>query len=258
MPSAVRVLALFAHPDDAEFLCAGTLAHLADGGAALHLATLTAGDCGSTILPPAEITRLRRKEARRAAGLLGARYDCLEEKDLLVFYDAPTLSKVMEFVRRVNPALVLTHSPTDYMADHEITSRLAQSACFGSTAPNFRTGARRAAKPLRSIPHLYYTQPFAGKDILGNEVRPRLAVDISRTLERKEKMLACHESQQAWLRAQQSIQEIADPLRQMAARAGELAGFEWAEGFRQHLGQGFPQDNLLKKLLGERVREIQP
>ncbi len=256
MPPTMTVLALFAHPDDAEFLCAGTLAHLADAGAAIHIATLTAGDCGSAILPPARITKIRRKEAQRAASSLGGKYECLAEKDLLVFYDAPTLRKVMELLRRVNPALVLTHSPSDYMVDHETASRLAQSACFGSTAPNFRTGARRAARPLRSIPHLYYAQPFAGKDILGNEIRPRVVVDITATLERKEKMLACHESQQAWLRAQQNIQEIASPLRQMAARAGELAGFTWGEGFRQHRGQGFPPDNLLGKLLGARAREI--
>ena len=43
----MRVLALFAHPDDAEFLCGGTLAHLAARGARIGIATMTAGDCGS-------------------------------------------------------------------------------------------------------------------------------------------------------------------------------------------------------------------
>jgi len=40
----------------------------------------------------------------------------------------------------------------------------------------------------------------------------------------------------------------------MAAGAGKLAGFEWGEGFRQHLGQGYPQGNLLADLLGGLVR----
>ena len=78
MPSSLSVLALFAHPDDAEFLAAGTLAHLAARGAAIHIATMTAGDCGSTILPPAKITRIRQKEAQRAAGLIKASYACLQ------------------------------------------------------------------------------------------------------------------------------------------------------------------------------------
>ena len=254
MSSSLTVLALFAHPDDMEFLCAGTLAHLADGGASVHIATMTAGDCGSTVTSAAKTGAVRRKEARRAARLLNADYTCLEELDLLVFYDRPTLRKVLELMRCVNPDLVFTHSPVDYMVDHETTSRLCQSACFGASAPNFRTRARRPAKATRAIPHLYYAQPFGSRDILGKEILPRVFVDIRPTMERKKEMLACHQSQQAWLRAQQSISKLSDPLEAMARRVGELAGFSLAEGFRQHLGQGFPQDNLLGALLGDLVR----
>jgi LmbE family N-acetylglucosaminyl deacetylase len=257
MHSAASVLALFAHPDDVEFLCAGTLAHLAERGATLHIATMTGGDCGSAILPPAKITAIRRKEAERAAGLIRASYTCLEEKDLLVFYDRRTLAKVMELVRRVDPTLVFTHSPADYMLDHETTSRLCQSACFGACAANFRTGVRRAAKATRAIPHLYYAQPLADRDILGKQIRPSLLVNIEATRERKQQMLACHESQVAWLRAQQGLPSPFDVMSQMAERAGELSGFRWAEGFRQHHGQGFPQDNLLAALLGDLVRSVE-
>jgi LmbE family N-acetylglucosaminyl deacetylase len=254
MSSPPRVLALFAHPDDAEFLCAGTLAHLADRGARIHIATMTPGNCGSERLSGTKISRIRRNEAKQSAGMISAEYTCLEEKDLLVFYDRPTLCKVMELVRRVNPALVFTHSPSDYMADHETASRLCQSACFGAMAPNFRTGFRRPAKAMRSIPYIYYAQPFGNKDILGEEILPSLCVDIATTMERKEEMLASHKSQQGWLRAQQGVSTPLEALRKMAARAGALADTAWAEGFRQHLGQGFPQDNLLAALLGELAR----
>lgn len=257
MATALNVLALFAHPDDAEFLAAGTLAHLAERGATIHLATMTAGDCGSTILAPARIGGIRRHEALKSASLLSASYKCLSEKDLKVFYDRRTLQKVMELVRRADPVLVLTHSPQDYMADHEITSRLCQSACFGAMAPNFSTGARRPAKALRAVPHLYYAQPFGGKDILGNPIRSKVFVDITATLGRKQQMLACHESQHAFLRAQQEIENTLALMHQMAVRAGEECGFQRAEGFRQHLGQGFPQDDLLVELLGELVRRIE-
>ncbi len=254
MNSLISVLALFAHPDDAEFVCAGTLAHLANRGAKIHIATMTAGDCGSTILPAAKISRIRCTEAAKAADLISAEYTCLGEKDLAIFYDRRTLRNVMELVRRVNASLVLTHSPVDYMVDHETTSRLCQTACFGAVAPNFRTGARKAAKPIRGVPYLYYAQPFGGRDILGNEIRPNCYVNITATIERKTKMLACHESQQAWLRAQQAVPSPLHIMRQMGERAGQLSGLEWAEGFRQHLGQGFPQDNLLERLLGDLVR----
>lgn len=257
MAAQVSVLALFAHPDDAEFLCAGTLAHLAERGARIHIATMTSGDCGSTVLPPAKIAAIRRREAARAAALIGTEYTSLEEKDLLVLYDQRTIRKVMEFARQVSPELVFTHSPTDYMLDHEITSRLCQTACFGGMIGNFKTGARRPAKPLRRIPHLYYAQPFGERDILGKEVRPNLCVDISATLATKEQMLACHESQNAFLQAQQGIPSTLATLRSMADRSGKLGGFTWGEGFRQHLGQGFPQDNLLGALLPDLLRSVE-
>ncbi len=255
MSSSSVVLALFAHPDDAEFLCAGTLVHLADRGLRIYIATMTAGDCGSTILQAEKITRIRRKEAERAAKIIHAEYTCLGEKDLSIFYDSRTLRKVMEFSRRVNPQLVFTHSPADYMLDHEITSRLCQTASFGAMAPNFRTGARRPSKPLRRVPHLYYAQPFGDRDILGQEVRPTEFVDISAVFERKKQMLVCHESQRAFLRAQQEIADTLTMMEKMAERSGGLCGLARAEGFRQHRGQGFPQDNLLVVLLGDVVRQ---
>jgi len=253
MSQSLRVLALFAHPDDVEFLCAGTLFLLADRGAEIHLATMTAGDCGSSVLPAREISRVRLQEGERAAGLLGASFTSLKERDLLVLYDKRTLWKVMELVRRIDAVLVLTHSPSDYMLDHEITSRLCQTACFGAMAPNFHTGVRTPAKPTRAIPHLYYAQPIGFTDILGKDVIPGLCVNIAASLERKERMLACHASQRAWLKSQQGLTGTADTMRKMAARTGELAGFAWGEGFRQHLGQGFPSSDLLSAALGEAI-----
>jgi N-acetylglucosamine malate deacetylase 1 len=186
--------------------------------------------------------------------MIGARYHCLKSKDLLIFYDHPHLNKVMELVRQTRPSLVLTHSPVDYMIDHETVSHLCQSACFGALAPNYKTGARHPAPPIPGVPHLYYADAFGRRDILGNEIEPAFTVDISATLKRKEEMLACHESQQAWLKIQQGISETVQTMRKMAREAGKRAGFPWAEGFRQHLGQGFPATNLLKELLGTLVR----
>jgi N-acetylglucosamine malate deacetylase 1 len=253
---AQSILALFAHPDDAEFLCAGTLAHLAGRGLKIHIATMTGGDCGSTTLPATKIAKIRRGEARHAAKLIGAHYFCLNERDLNVFYDRKTLAKVTELVRQTNPAIVFTHSPVDYMVDHEVTSQLCQTACFGAMATNFRTGNTRSARPLRSVPHLYYAEPFGGRDILGKEVHATLFVDISATLSRKAQMLSCHESQQDFLRAQQGIPHLLDMMQAMAGRAGKISHVTAAEGFRQHLGQGFPQKELLGVFLPELVRTI--
>src|SRR2546428_11563778 len=165
------------------------------------------------------------------------------------------MRKVTKEVRPASPTLVFTPAPGPYMVDHETTSRLCQTACSGSMAPNFRTGARRAAKTLRSVPHLYYAQPFGGRDILGNEVQSKIFVDVTSAMERKERMLACPESQQTFFRAQQGVRDTLGLLRAMAQRAGQRSGFRWAECYRQHLGQGFPQDNQIRQLLGDLVRE---
>jgi len=81
------VLSVLAHPDDAEFLCAGALIRLRrEHGWKVHIASMTPGDCGSADRPPDEIAAVRRAEGARAAGLIGATYHCVEERDLRIFY----------------------------------------------------------------------------------------------------------------------------------------------------------------------------
>src|SRR5262245_25650370 len=108
------ILSILAHPDDAEFLCAGVLARLRnEKGWEVHIATMTPGDCGSAELPPEEIGRIRREEGKQAAARIGAAYHCLEERDLLVTYNEPTLGKIVRLMRATRPRIVLTHSPAD-------------------------------------------------------------------------------------------------------------------------------------------------
>ena len=122
------VLSLLAHPDDAEILCAGTLLRLISAGWEGHIATFTPGDCGSMELSPEAISRVRRGEALAAARHAGARYHCLEERDLLLFYAPEPLRKTVALLRSVRPDIVLAHSPADYMPDHEVASLLVRLA----------------------------------------------------------------------------------------------------------------------------------
>jgi LmbE family N-acetylglucosaminyl deacetylase len=252
MNTTQRVLSILAHPDDAEFLCAGTMILLQAKGWEIHIATMTAGDCGSRDLDPEEIAEVRMQEARESAARIRGTYHCLHCRDLQVCYDPPTLKRTVELVREVNPAVVITHSPDDYMIDHEMTSRLARSACFGAPAPNFRTGAAPSAAATEHIPHLYYSSPIEGKDIFGQEMPLAMAVDISAVIAGKSAMLACHKSQREWLRAQHGIDEYIDAMTRWSAAVGQRIGVEYAEGFRQHLGHAYPQDDLLGGLLGGR------
>ena len=245
------VLTILAHPDDAEFLCAGTLLRLVrEHGWQAHIATMTPGDCGSAELPPEEISRIRREEGRRAAAHLGGTYHCLEERDLAIFFNEGPLEKVTRLLRQVRPRVVLTHSLADYMLDHEMTSTLVRAATFGAPIPNFHRG-RGHGPPLEGIPHLYYCDPIEGKDALGREVAPGFCVDVSAVIDAKAAMLASHASQREWLLKHHGMDQYLEAMRQWGARRGRACGVAYAEGFRQHLGHSYPQDNLLGQLLGE-------
>jgi LmbE family N-acetylglucosaminyl deacetylase len=248
MPNVI--LTLLAHPDDAEFLCAGTLLRLvAEHDWEAHIATMTPGDCGSAELGPEEIARVRRGEAQAAAALLGGTYHCVEERDLRIFYSEPALERVVRLFREVRPRIVITHSPADYMLDHEVTSTLARAAAFGAPMRNLFPERGHPA-PIDAVPHLYYADPIEGKDPLGRPVEPGFCIDISGTLERKGEMLCCHASQREWLLKHHGMDEYVTAMRDWSTARGRACGVAAAEGFRQHLGHGYPQDNLLGALLG--------
>jgi LmbE family N-acetylglucosaminyl deacetylase len=242
------IVSILAHPDDAEFLCAGALIRLVrEHGWQAHLTTMTPGDCGSAELPPEEISRIRREEGRRSAALIGATYHCLEERDLLVTYQERTLQRVTRLLREVRPRIVLTHSPADYMLDHEMTSTVVRAAAFAAPIPNFDRGH---GPPLDHIPHLYYCDAIEGKDALGRPVEPAFCIDAGAVLDTKTAMLASHASQRDWLLKHHGMDEYLRAMRDWGSFRGKPYGVAHAEGFRQHLGHSYPQDNLLGQLLG--------
>lgn len=246
-------LSVMAHPDDCEFTCAGTLALLHKNGWEVNIATMTAGDCGSKELDKAAISDIRKKEARKAVEILNGKYFCLEEEDVFILYERATILKTIELVRKVRPKIVFAPSPTDYMIDHEITSRLIQTACFAAGMPNIKTADGKA---FDQIPYLYYVDPFEGKDKLGNVIKPSIIVDIGSTIETKKKMLACHESQKKWLKSYHGIDETLFSMKQFSLSRGKLIGRNYGEGFRMHMGHAFSRKNILKSELKDLVHEL--
>lgn len=246
-------VAVLAHPDDAEFLCAGVLARLKkEHGWTIHIASMTPGDCGSAEHSPEEISRIRRGEGKAAAEAIGATYHCLEERDLRVIYNEPALEKVVRFLNATQATVVLTHSPDDYHLDHEQTSKLVRAATFAAPIPNFVHGPGHLERhpPLDHIPYLFYCDPLEGKDAFGQPIEPLFRIDISSVIEDKARMLSCHESQRAWLRKHHGVDNLVDSMKDWGAEQGRRAGVAFAEGFRQHLGHSYPQDNRLGSLLG--------
>lgn len=248
-----RILSIHAHPDDAEILAGGTLTLLARRGHAITIVTMTPGDCGTVEYPAEEISRIRREEARKAAGLIGADYLCAEFRDLSIFNDDASRRRVVEILRRTAPDIVLTSSEVDYLCDHEATSALVRDACFCAPAPNYSTGAEQPAPPLKEIPHLYLMDPAMGVDRQGNLVRPHFLVNVASAFEKKWELTACHASQRNWLAKQHGMDDYMETMTSWTRARGQLAGLEHAEGFRQYLGHPYPQTPLLQELLGDDV-----
>jgi LmbE family N-acetylglucosaminyl deacetylase len=253
------VLAIGAHPDDVEIICSGTLLLLAEAGCEIHVASLTAGDGGSATLSSHEIASVRLEEARRASASIGAKYHCLQFRDLAIFDDDASNRRVTACMREVDPRIVFTHPPADYISDHETTSRLVRNACFAAPVRNYDTSMVSPAAATVAIPYLFYAHPIEGIDIHGCEVRPRLFVDISDVIDRKLAMLAHHESQREWLRAHHGLDEYVEAVKrwnaQLAVGASQAAGrgVRHAEAFLPHHGHAYPRGAILHELLGERT-----
>jgi LmbE family N-acetylglucosaminyl deacetylase len=251
--SGKTVLSLAAHPDDAEFFCAGTLALLRQKGWEIHIATMTPGDCGTVQYSRDEISRIRRAEAAKAASILDGTYHCLECDDIFILYDRPSLLKAIELMRKVKPAIVFTTSPSDYMVDHEMASKIAQTACFACGVVNVETPG---AEPFEPIPHLYYMDPAEQKDKFGTGIKAGTIVDITGVIDTKEKMLCCHKSQRHWLMTHHGMDEYVNMMKDSGEKRGREINSGFAEGFRQHLGHAYPQDNILKAELGDLVHIV--
>lgn len=249
MASSTRkvVLCLMAHPDDCEFLAAGTLLLLAQKGWEVHIVSATPGDCGSKDLGPEQIAAKRREEGTAAAKLMGATYHCLELRDLHVTYDATSIRRTMTLVRSIAPTLIFTHSLQDYMPDHEMTAQLARNASIGWFVPNSCAGPIPAGA---GMPHLYYADPAGLIDYYGQPVEPGIIVDIAAVFEKKMAMLCAHESQRQWLFDHYGIDEYTNSLKNWSGARGTKISSAWGEGFRQHKGMGYPQECILSRELG--------
>jgi LmbE family N-acetylglucosaminyl deacetylase len=249
----MRILAIHAHPDDVENLCAGTLALLGGQGHHITIATVTAGDCGALDTDNATTARIRKSEAAAAAKRIGADYMCLDVPDLSVFVDDATRRRVTEALRLAQPELVITASPVDYHPDHEATSALVRDACFAAPVPNYKTGN---AKLLAEIPHLYFCDPIAGRDRSNNKVMAEFAVDVAPFFETKKDMLREHKSQAAWEAKQHGLDDYVEAMAEWTKRRGHHFGVGFAEGFRQYRTHPYPASPLLQEMVGAALVKV--
>jgi len=249
------VLAVGAHPDDIEFMMAGTLLRLKELGASIHMWNVAAGNCGTATLEREEITRIRAEEARASASMIGAAWHPPVADDIMIYYEHKLVAKAAALVRNVKPDIILAPSPEDYMEDHQNASRLMVTAAFVRGMKGFISDP--PFPPWNGSTSIYHAMPYGLRDGLRRRIRPGLFVDIGAVLATKREMLACHRSQKEWLDVSQGLDAYLTQMENMSREVGVLSKlFVFAEGWRRHSHLGFsPSDtDPLKEILGPGCR----
>ena len=206
-----RVLAMHCHPDDIEFMMAGTLFLLKEAGCELHYMNLANGCYGSAEYSKEETIRVRMEEAKQAASYLGAEFHSSIADDLTVFYTPELIRKTLAVIREVAPDILLLPSPEDYMEDHMNTSRVGVTVAFCRGIPNYPSIPERPAINNEIV--LYHAMPYGLTDGFRRKIDPDFYVDIERVLDKKEKMLGFHRSQKEWLDRSQGLDSYLQTMK---------------------------------------------
>lgn len=249
-----RVFAIVAHPDDIEFMMAGTLVLLKNAGYEIHMMNIANGSCGTTDQDVETIVRIRKEEAKKSADAIDAVYHEALVNDLEIFYEKSLLARIAAIFRQVAPEILLVQSPEEYMEDHMNSCRLAVSAAFCRGMPNFPTEPSQPV--VNQEVAIYHSMPHGLCDGLGRRIQPEIFVDISSVIEKKQRMLAQHESQHAWLRKYQGMNSYIATMADFSRKVGQMSGrYELAEGWRRHSHLGFCSEgsNPLVTALGDKA-----
>ncbi|MEM9586158.1 MAG: PIG-L family deacetylase [Planctomycetota bacterium] len=253
------VLAICAHPDDIEFYFAGAMLQLSKRGWDLHYMNLCDGSRGSTTMDQATCAATRLREAKNACRVLGAQHYDPIFPDMEAVYTTENLKKVAAVIRQCRATIVLTHSPQDYMEDHEVACKLATMAAFCHGMPNLES---IPPQPVYMDPvTVYHAQPVGGTNGVGEIVRPHFFVDEADVLEAKIQALACHESQKQWLDESQGLDSYLATAREISTQMGKMSGkFEFAEGWRRHQHWGLcgPDDDPMVHALADVIHDTRP
>lgn len=215
-----------AHPDDAEFACAGTVARMSAEGWEVYYVLVTSGDMGShdENMTRAKMGPLREKEQRAAAQVLGVR-ECvfLREPDGFVEDTVELRGKLVREIRRFRPNRLMTWDPFRRSFNHR-DHRLAGLTALDAAYPLART---HLAFPEHLAEGL---QPHGIKEVLlAGADQPDYHVDVTDFFEKKIQALRRHKSQIG----QWPLREIRKRLRGRMEEAGKEPGFKLAESFRR-------------------------
>jgi LmbE family N-acetylglucosaminyl deacetylase len=219
-------MVLFAHPDDAEIMCGGTVAAWIAQGCEVHYVVITDGSAGSNEpgVTREELRPIREREQRAAADALGVKsVTFLGEVDGMLEANLDTRRKVCREVRRLRPDVIVAPDPSalwigsGYVnhTDHKRAGELALTAVMpdAPTRPMFPELLDEGLEPFE-VPALYLSQE-----------RGELVVDITDTIDAKLAALACHASQL-------DMERVEPWIRRTGEEVAAASPFRYGEGFK--------------------------
>lgn len=225
-PSAMVVVA---HPDDAEFMCAGTIAKWAKGGCEVTYVIITKGDKGSDDpeMTSSRLTVIREAEQRAAGAVLGVKnYEFMGYPDGYLQHTLDLRRDVARLIRKYRPHVLVTFDPTNrFFSDNYVNHpdhRVAGDVALDATFPT--------ARDRLTFPELLLDgfEPWKVRQVwLSGSDKPNVWVDISDTLELKKQALLEHPSQLG--------PDIAQFAEEMGKGSGASQGLAYAEAYRRFI-----------------------
>jgi LmbE family N-acetylglucosaminyl deacetylase len=226
------VLVVVAHPDDAEFMAAGTLAKWAREGKEVNYVVCTAGDKGTSDpnLSPSVLAEIRRKEQREACDRVGANeLVFLGYEDGVLQNTLQLRRDVVRMIRRFRPDVVVCQDPTSRWSAQGYLNHADHRAAGDATLD--------AVYPSARDPHVFPDllseglEPHKVREVyVGGTNQPDVWIDVSETIDVKIHALRAHESQVGpAVRPNRDMEKF---IRERLAQVGEPQGMAYAEAFK--------------------------
>ena len=214
----MKILAVGAHPDDAEIGCGGLLAM---AGTPKHILHLTHGETSKYADGPT-----RKGEAEEAGRVLSAQVHFLGIPGRRVSLDETALLRLIELIRNVRPDFLITHWERDGHPDHQGAHQLVRAAFYLS-------GAKvDVGVPGWKCRNLLYFHPFSS----AYRFSPEFVLDITPVYGTKLEALRCHRSQEPF---------ILEQVEAVSRYYGQISGVERAEPFRAEMPLVLEPGNLM-------------
>ena len=220
---ALRVMAIVAHPDDADFRMGCLAIKLAKMGARVRFVSLCNGNMGHQTMSPPDLAARRNREAQEAGKKYGIeKYTVLDNGDCTLMPDYERRVEIVKIIREFQPDFIVTHRTCDYHADHRAAGQLVQDAGYLLGVPHWVPEAPvQRKRPVILFATDTFTQPRL--------LRPDIMVDAGPYLEQWCEGVNCHVSQvYEWLPWDSGYQSELAKAKESKASRNEYLIRHWA------------------------------